>query len=270
LVIAPGASLASLASASGRDFFDAMSYHANALGRLYVVAYALLLFVWWEARSHSLKLFLLITLGVLGFALLLTFSRAAFAGAFLVSALFLTWKFNAKKLSFASLGLALVLLLAPGEFWSRITYGFDVGADRVSAGRLEGLWLPLLPELAKSPLWGNGIDAITWSDPMQIGVISPTTHPHSAYLESLFDMGVIGLALLLAYYWHVWKGFRALSGNARLSPEMRGFFQGATAGLVAFLVAGLVGSSLRPTPEAGYLWLAIGIMYGILARRPTS
>jgi hypothetical protein len=30
----------------------------------------------------------------------------------------------------------------------------------------------------------------------------------------------------------------------------------------------MAGSSLRPTAEATYLWLAIGMMYGISARRP--
>ena len=30
------------------------------------------------------------------------------------------------------------------------------------------------------------------------------------------------------------------------------------------------GSSLRPDSEFGYLWLAIGMMYGMLARRPAG
>jgi hypothetical protein len=51
---------------------------------------------------------------------------------------------------------------------------------------------------------------------------------------------------------------------------MRGFFQGACAALVAFAVAGMTGGSLRPQPENVPLWIAIGIMYGLLARRPAS
>ena len=45
---------------------------------------------------------------------------------------------------------------------------------------------------------------------MQAGAMHFVGHPHNAYLEAVLDMGFIGLALLLAYYWHVWKGFRAL------------------------------------------------------------
>ena len=42
-------------------------------------------------------------------------------------------------------------------------------ANTVSAGRIDGIWLPLLPELANSPIWGNGLGSITWSDPMRDG-----------------------------------------------------------------------------------------------------
>jgi hypothetical protein len=49
---------------------------------------------------------------------------------------------------------------------------------------------------------------------------------------------------------------------------MRAFFQGATALLIAFFVTGLAGGSLRPEQDSPYLWIAIGCMYGMLARRP--
>jgi hypothetical protein len=34
------------------------------------------------------------------------------------------------------------------------------------------------------------------------------------------------------------------------------------------LATGLVGSSLRPESESAYLWIAIGLMYGLRGRRP--
>ena len=67
--------------------------------------------------------------------------------------------------------------------------------------------------------------------------------------EAVLDMGLVGLVLLVAYYVHVWNGFRALGSNAYLSPMMRGFFQGAAPRLLAFLLAGMTGGSLRPQPE---------------------
>jgi hypothetical protein len=32
----------------------------------------------------------------------------------------------------------------------------------------------------------------------------------------------------------------------------------------------MTGGSLRPTPENAVLWMAIGMMYGLLVRRPAN
>ena len=271
-IIHSGVRLGSLASSDARTFLDsALGMHANSLGRLFAVAYALLLFPWWETKRPGLKLFLFLTMGALAFSLLLTFSRGAFVGFLLVNLLFLVWRFNLKTLGMALIAAAVCVALAPEAVVGRLTVGFDTGeADAISAGRVESIWLPLLPELARSPLWGNGLVSTTWSAPMEAGAMLMVGHPHNAYLEALLDMGVIGLCLLLAYYWHVWRGFRALGSNAWLSPEMRGFFQGGAAALVCFFVTGMAGSSLRPTAEFAYLWVAIGIMYGVARRKPAA
>jgi O-antigen ligase len=178
------------------------------------------------------------------------------------------WKFNAKALSLSIIALMLAALFGADALYERMTRGFGEGADAVSAGRIEGIWLPLLPELAKSPLWGEGLRSILWSFPMVNEAMLRTGHAHNAYLEALLDMGIIGLALLMAYYVHVWKGFRTLGSSAGLNGELRGVFQGATAALVAFFATCLTGSSLRPESEAAYLWIAIGLMYGLRGRRP--
>jgi O-antigen ligase len=267
-IVTQGASLALLASPD-RAFYSPLGMHANDLGRLHLFAFALLLFVWAEARPGR-RLFLLLTLGLAATALVLTFSRAAIAGAIIVGALFLLWKFNTKTLSLSLIAVVLAALLGADALYSRLTYGVGEGADAVSAGRIDGIWLPLLPELAKSPLWGNGMNSIMWSAPVVNGTIEPSSHPHNAYLEAMLDMGILGLGLLLAFYAQVWRGFRALGADETLTPEMRGLFQGATAALVAFFFTCVVGSSLRPEPESAYLWIAIGLMYGLRGRRPVS
>jgi O-antigen ligase len=269
-IIASGVRLGSLASASSRAFFDQIGMHANDLGRLFAVAYSLLLFVWWETKNGTLKAWLFVTLWVTALALVLSFSRGAFLGFFLVNGLFLAWKFNAKTLSLALIVAGICALMAPEYVWNRITFGFDADANTVSADRLEGIWLPLLPEIWKSPLWGNGLASIMWSEPMKAEVMLTVGHPHNAYLEAILDMGFVGLALLGAYFVHVWRRFRALGSNSYISPELRGFFQGATAALLCFAITGWAGSSLRPSAEFAYLWVAIGMMYGMLARKPAA
>ncbi len=272
-VVSTGLSLGLLAEASERGLFSAaLGMHANELGRLYAVAYALLLFVWGESKDMRLKTVLVATMGVLTIALILTFSRGAFLGFMVVNALFLMWKFNARTLGIAILVAAVALPLMPGAVWDRISLGFGSGGDAnaVSAGRIDFIWLPLMPEVLATPPWGNGLDSIMWSKAMWSGTILEVTHPHSAYLQALLDMGVAGFALLCAFYLHVFRGLRSLGSNAYLSPTLRGFFQGALAGLICFAVTGWVGSSLRPTPEFTFLWIAIGFMYGVFARKPAG
>jgi O-Antigen ligase len=267
--ILEGLPLAIMATPEARNFYEPLGLHANALGRLHLFALALLLFVWADAKNPRMRRFLLLTIAVLGMALLLTFSRAAIVGALLVGALFLMWKFNAKTLALALIGLMLVTLLAGDVLYSRLTHGVNDGADAMSAGRI-GIWLALLPEIPKNPFWGNGLGSIRWSFPMVNEAMLKVGHPHNAYLEALLDMGVIGTVLLLAFYAHVWRGVRALANSAWLAPELRSLFQGASAGLIAFAVTCLVGSSLRPEPEAAPLWFAIGLMYGLRGRRPAG
>ncbi|MGQ0654111.1 MAG: O-antigen ligase family protein [Betaproteobacteria bacterium] len=270
-VVASGVRLGTLAGSGAREFFSALGMHANDLGRLYAVAYGLLLFTWWETEDKALKTVLFVSMGLLVIALALTFSRGAFLGFMVINALFLMWKFNAKSLALGLCGAVAVLALAPGYLIRRVTMGFETGdANTVSAGRIDGIWQPLLPEIFKSPLWGNGLDSTTWADAMWAEQMLTVTHPHSAYLQALLDMGIIGLVLLVAFYIHVWRSMRSLGSNAWLSPTMRGFFQGGLAALACFFVSGLTGSSLRPATEFAFLWIAIGIMYGVLARKPEA
>jgi O-antigen ligase len=271
-VVAEGVSLGALALTSSRTFFSALGMHANDLGRLYAVAYALLLFTWGETKDARLKTILLVTMGVLTIALLFTFSRGAFVGWVGVNVLFLLWKFNAKTLGLALLAGGAGVLLMPGAVIGRMSLGLVGGGDvnEFSAGRVEEIWLPLLPELFKSPIWGNGLDSTMWAKALWAEMMLPVTHPHNAYLQAILDMGLLGMGLLLAYYWHVYRTCRDLGSNANLSPTMRGFYQGAVAGLLCFIVTGFAGSSLRPTPEFAFLWIAIGMMYGQLGRRPTT
>jgi O-antigen ligase len=271
-VVAEGVSLGALALSSSRTFFSALGMHANDLGRLYAVAYALLLFTWGETKDLRLKSVLLLTMAVLTLALLLTFSRGAFVGWVGVNVLFLVWKFNARTIGLAVLAGGIGLMFMPGALVSRISLGLVGGGDvnEFSAGRMQEIWIPLMPELFKSPIWGNGLDSIMWSQAIWTDQMLPVTHPHNAYMQVILDMGLVGMALLLAYYWHVYRCARDLGSNAHLSPTMRGFYQGVVASLLCFLITGFVGSSLRPTPEFAFLWIAIGMMYGQLARKPTG
>ena len=264
-----GVALGQLADSESRSFLSALGMHANDLGRLYAVAYALLLFTWAETKEPGLKFALLASMGMVVVALMLTFSRGAFVGFIVVNALFVCWRLNVRTLVMAAFVVAGAVFALPEAVYDRITTGFGLGLNEISAGRIEGIWLPLLPEVLRNPIFGGGLGSILWSEAMRVGAgvtILGVAQAHSAYLETVLDMGIVGLILVCAYYLHVWKGFRALSVDPALSPTLRGFYQGAAAGLLSFLVAGFTGSYLTPRPEQVFLWLAIGMMYGQRSR----
>ncbi len=269
-VLQSGIALGELASSNAREFLSPLGLHANDLGRLFAVAYALLLFTWAGAETPGLKLALLASMGLTVIALTLSFSRGAFLGFMAANAAFVVWRFNARTLAFSALAVVAGLLLLPDAVYERIAAGHGEGLDAVSAGRVNAIWLPLLPEVLGHPVFGNGIGSILWSDAMRRGageMISAVTHPHSAYLEAVLDMGIVGMLLLCAYFAHVWAGFRKLAADPAVSPVLRGFFLGGAAGLLTVLVSNLTDSSFVPRPEQAFLWLAIGMMYGWQAKR---
>jgi O-antigen ligase len=268
-----GIGLRTLAASDEREFLSALGLHANDLGRLYAIAYALLLFTWAEARDVALRWVLLAAAGLTAVALVLTFSRGAFVALAVVNVLYVLWRRSPRTVIAAAVVGVAVLALAPAVVYERLATGEGAGLDAVSAGRLNGLWLPLLPEVLRHPLFGNGIRSILWSEAMRQGAghqVLAVSHPHNAYLEALLDMGVVGTALLCAYFVHVWRRLWALAKDPGLEPALRGFFQGAAAALLGMLVSDFTDSSLAPRPEQAFLWLAIGMMYGEYARRAVT
>jgi len=265
-VLLSGTSLKDMAGSESREVLSALGMHANSLGRLYVSAYALLLFTWAESKSSGFRLALLVSMVVVVVALVLTFSRGAFLSFVLVNLLYLVWRRSARTWLLFGLLAACVLVALPGAVYDRVLMGVGSGSvDTISAGRIDYLWLPLLPELARSPIYGHGLGSIMWSEPMRTGggiTFLPVEHPHNAYLQAVLDMGIIGLILLCAYFWHVWKGLRALSHDAALSPTLRGCYAGAAAGLASLLVSYVTDSSLTPGVEQSFLWFSVGMMYG--------
>ena len=258
-----GISISALAGTFARHFFSAIGMHANDLGRLYATAYALLLFIWSRTERMSLKTLLVIAMGLVCIALVLTFSRGAFFGFILVNIIYLFSRRNLKTILAAVLLVPVAVALAPGAIWSRVTMGVGDGANAVTAGRTNEIWAPLLPELFKSPIWGDGVGSILWSDAMLEGRLPLVGHPHNAFLQAYTDMGVIGLVLLVLFWVYCWRHMRRLAKDERVKPELQGFFEGGAAGVLAFLAAGFAGASLSPVPAQAFMWLAVGVMFGV-------
>jgi O-antigen ligase len=268
-VIASGVPLSSLAGSYARAFYTPLGMHANDLGRLYVVGYALLLFIWdrTSARANlNLKIVLFLTMGLVTAAMVLTFSRGAFLGFAIVNIIYIVSRASWKTFALVLAALPPFLYFLPGAVWSRLQAGKGEGADAVSAGRLDGIWGPLMPEMFDHPFLGNGLGAVMYSKAMRMEALDLVAHPHNAFLELYLNMGVVGFILVMGFWLWAWWRLRGLAKDARVHPRLQGFFEGAAAGLVSFVVAGFAGSSLQPVAAQAFLWLAIGMMFGISLR----
>jgi O-antigen ligase len=268
-IAAAGVSLSQLAGTYERSFLSPLGMHANDLGRLYATAYGLLLFIWDRTPRHSLKVLAFASMMLMFAALVLTFSRGAFIAFALINAVYLVSRRKLKTLVLGLMAIPPFLFLMPGAVWSRLDVGMGQGVNvnAVSAGRVSGIWQPLVPDLLDNPIWGHGLQSILWSHGMRSGHMLPVTHPHSAFLQAVLDTGVIGLVLLLAFWFgHVWRGFQRMAREPSLTPELRGLFEGAAAGLLAVTVANVAGSSFFPVAEQSFTWLALGLMYGVRER----
>jgi O-antigen ligase len=197
----------------------------------------------------------------------LTFSRAAITSCVLIGVLYVASRPNKKTLLMLAIAVPLVLAFMPGAIIDRMEMGTDEGATGMSAGRVSDIWTPLLPQIFDKPFLGHGLQSVLWAPAMRLGSMMEVTHPHSAYLGLVMDCGIIGAISVLAFWFTMWKGFRQMAKDQSLAPHEQGFFEGASVALVAFAVAGFVGSSFLPVPEQSFLWLAVGLLFGIKSRR---
>lgn len=260
-----GMTLTELGSQGSRHYLSGIGLHANELGLLLNMAFALSYFSFLQVTRVTLKIALGAIILLLIAGILLTFSRGAYLGLLAVVGYSL---FVHRKLIilFLTLLLPISVYFAPSSVVDRVSHGFESNdADSVSSGRIDEIWKPLLPELIVSPLIGNGLGSILWSDAAKKQDILPVGHPHSAYLGALLDFGIIGTLIVLFFYWHMWRLFTWLGKNT-LNPLWRGFFTGGAACVLLLLVQGLTDDSFMPTRTQPFLWLAYGIAIGVYSR----
>jgi O-antigen ligase len=265
-----GTSLTQLASSESRGALSVIGMHANELGLMFNMAFALALFCIFSMPGGFGRWMMGLAIVILIVAITLTFSRGAYLGFFAVLAYFL---YTQRKFRIMLLGLVLIpatILLMPQAVVERATTGAqDRNIDTITAGRFESIWRPLMPEVQSSPIIGNGLNSILWSEPAQRGAILKVGHPHSAYLGVLLDLGLLGAVVVFLFFWHMRRLFNTLAERSA-EPVWRGFFRGATACILLLLVQGLTDDRFTPTFPQTFLWLAYGMALGLMARADAS
>lgn len=272
-VVLSGVSLGAMSQATARTFLSPTGLHANELGVALVPVFTVALFLIPAVRGVRARA------AAIGFATLalvavaLTFSRAAFLAVLLVSAIFAVRRRRADLVLLTLLVVAAGVLLAPDAIKNRALLGLDSlwsgpsvsSADPLTAGRVNGIWVPLWPDAQAHAVFGNGIHSTMWSAAARSGWVL-ATHPHNAYLQLLMDYGFVFGSLVVLFLWRVWQLWHRLARSPDVDPVLRGFFEGISVAFIAFLVQCMSGSSLvLELVHAMYL-AALGVALGVQAR----
>ena len=257
-----------------RTMLDLLGMHANGFGQFFGIAFTVLLFMAPAMQRTRERLFLMMSIGVVLVALILTFSRGGYVVAL---SGFVAFVIIERKYKYAVMVVAVVMavgLAAPDALLGRLSTGIEetqsargVAADKteaLTAGRVW-LWKLMLPEVKKSPLWGSGVGSVAWSAPAKAGMIK-FAHPHNVFLRVLLDLGLIGFGLMVAFCRLLVRRLRAVAADPATPPAMASLANGAWVALISMLLGDFAGGHYVSGPETSILWLAIGILLPLMAK----
>lgn len=259
--------LAQLADSRNREVFGQLGHHANALGPMLAVAAGPFLFLTADSKGWMRVVYATV-LVLLAAGCALVFSRGGYLAFIVVFGAFLIWRRSFKLYLAVGAVCLIAVLAAPEAIIDRATTGLDsrslaMTADRseddpLTAGRFS-IYEMFWPDIEEHLVFGAGTGSAAWSAPVRSGR-TLLLHPHNTYLRVVMDVGVVGL-LLLAYFWRsMGKQMGRLSRDSSLSPTMRSFFSGATAGVFGYLAACVSGGPhWLPDPSQPFMWFAIGM-----------
>ncbi len=270
-----GFSLTVLSSPQGRAILLALGIFSNSLGVLMSSSLAVLLFMLPQVKGWA-RASIAISLGVVGTAIILTFSR----GSYLMVATAVTYfliRNRQVKTSLLILALMTAVMLPFGHaIWHRVTRGVSSAASRSSvsseaqltSGRIY-IWRKIMPEIVRHPLIGSGIGATAWSSAALSGEIN-VNNPQNLYLAMLMDTGIIGTVLILTFYWRVLGIYKRLADSRSIPPLFAAAFRGAWIGFIGFMLSGVAYNSYMTTPTQTYLWIMFGMALAFLRDVPAT
>jgi O-antigen ligase len=253
---------------SHRDFLSRFGLHANEFGMLLAIASGPLVYLAGAAKGGA-KLTAGVALALVLAGLMLTFSRGAYVAFFVVLMIYLYELRRFRMIAASVIVGAAIMFAGPAAFRERITTGANSATlesaesgnlnDPLTAGRI-GIYYMLVPEVARSPLWGRGAGATSWSDAVRSGRYN-AGHPHNMYLEILLDVGALGFVALMYLYFRYYNAMRSLARSDELSPVLRAYFAGTAAAFVGMLTMDFSNGHWLPHPEQSYLWFALGMLF---------
>ncbi|MBN3756629.1 O-antigen ligase family protein [Paraburkholderia sp. Tr-20389] len=220
------------------DSFGSFFIARNAAGGFLAMLFCLGVACYLQRRSRIM----LMLIGLNGLMLFSTYSRGSLLGAL---AILPYLYFGRKRLILASLMSCLVVAsLAMALYHTRgnvdyMGYTFSIqNADAKVANldiRYEWLWPRALAYFRQSPIVGMGFGSFddtirnvtsyfgVLSVPSDIVIEHSDSHAHNSYLNFLAELGVVGLTLVLSFYWKLIKWCQNGAARAALVEHGQNF-----------------------------------------------
>ena len=157
-------------------------------------------------RLHfMLNTLALVSLLLIGFIIAVSLARVAYV-CILIGLLYFYWKKGRGQLVAIMVLLAIVVSLLPDIIRMRAMQNLPTSFDtnminEFLSGRLEVIWIPAFRAFMENPLFGRGFNGAG----IYILGQAHLKYPHSGYLSTICDMGLIGLAAMIVVFIMFWK-----------------------------------------------------------------
>jgi O-antigen ligase len=262
--------------ASGVDRRFNSAGDPNFVAAFQVVALPLVLVTASYARTPARRALLWIATALIAGSVISTLSRAGLVtiliAVILIAALpsrslFRRPGHKVVLLIAAAIGLALLLAIT----WADISHRFQVGfaQENVAGGRGD-LWMAALHGFSTHPLTGLGYGGFRTGS-FQLLAQTPGVdlashlrfaartgeYVHNAYLGSLAELGLMGLALFVAIFLSSARSLRKTAAEARAGGDafLRSLANALLLGLFAFALS----SAVLSTETSRILWVIVGL-----------
>jgi O-antigen ligase len=224
--------------------------------------------------------------GLMLFALALTGGRMGQITWVLLGGIFAVWKWR-KLIVIGPLFLALVVVSVPAAR-ERLMQGFGDGEIQTNSSIEETLeiddgglhwytissgrtfaWPFVLEKIAERPAIGYGRNAMQrtgLSSMLLLNYGESFPHPHNAYLQWIFDNGILGAIPVFALFIIVIRRSKILFDDDS-DPTFVAVGGMCLALTLAFLIAGIGSQTFYPREGAVGMWCAIGLMLRVYVQR---
>ncbi|MFK7913938.1 MAG: O-antigen ligase family protein [Pseudomonadales bacterium] len=254
-----------------------VGFHRNQLGVWMASGFWFVWLYMTELADRTRKFWMFSLAMLIFFALIMTGSRGGLLCWGLTGCVFawVRWR----KLLLLGPAIVLVAVMLIPALQERVTQGLS--QDEVSSyvkddaigGRTLGLaaassgrtifWAYSIPKIMEKPFFGWGRrsfirSGVTLDLYETYDLSMAVSHPHNAYLQTVFDNGIFGALFVVAYFvWLATRSYGLFKSDHRTTRLVGGL---GLAWICTYLISGITASTFYPNEGSIFLWAIMGLV----------